>query len=58
MVGADGANASNVGSLSDFGAWRDALHFGWELDNTGKPIVGNGFDEKSFIGGLSMNALV
>ncbi|KAG3187086.1 hypothetical protein C6341_g3458 [Phytophthora cactorum] len=32
--------------------------FGWEMDNAGKPIVGNGADEKPFIVGLSTKALM
>eukprot|EP00644_Phytophthora_capsici_P001290 jgi/Phyca11/105259/e_gw1.10.587.1 len=32
--------------------------FGWELDSSGKPIVGNGSDEKPFIVGLSTKALM
>nr|CAI72252.1 hypothetical protein PI35.0030 [Phytophthora infestans] len=32
--------------------------FGWKLDSSGKPIVGNGSDEKPFIVGLSTKALM
>jgi hypothetical protein len=32
--------------------------FGWELDSQGKPIVGNGSDERPFVVGLSTKALM
>jgi hypothetical protein len=32
--------------------------FGWDLDSEGKPIVGNGSDEKPFVIGLSTKALI
>ncbi|KAG3057166.1 hypothetical protein PI125_g25445 [Phytophthora idaei] len=36
----------------------ETLTFGWQLDNTGKPVVGNGSDEKPFIVGISTKALI
>ncbi|POM58929.1 Hypothetical protein PHPALM_36358 [Phytophthora palmivora] len=35
-----------------------AFTFGWDLDCDGKPIVGNGSDERPFVVGLSTKALV
>ncbi|KAE8965898.1 hypothetical protein PR003_g7111 [Phytophthora rubi] len=32
--------------------------FGWELDGVGKPVVGNGLDERPFIIGISTKALI
>uniref|UniRef100_H3GHY2 MULE transposase domain-containing protein n=1 Tax=Phytophthora ramorum TaxID=164328 RepID=H3GHY2_PHYRM len=32
--------------------------FTWELDDTGKPVIGNGSDEKPFLVGLSTKALM
>ncbi|KAE8979313.1 hypothetical protein PR003_g25784 [Phytophthora rubi] len=32
--------------------------FGWEMDNAGKPVIGNGSDERPFIIGLSTKALM
>ncbi|KAE9333223.1 hypothetical protein PR003_g14125 [Phytophthora rubi] len=32
--------------------------FGWEMDNAGEPVVGNGSDERPFIIGLSTKALM
>nr|KAE8937697.1 hypothetical protein PF009_g12398 [Phytophthora fragariae] len=32
--------------------------FGWDLDSEGKPVVGNGSDERPFIVGLTSKALV
>jgi hypothetical protein len=35
-----------------------AFTFTWELDDTGKPVIGNGSDEKPFLVGLSTKALM
>ncbi|RLN44479.1 hypothetical protein BBJ28_00023857 [Nothophytophthora sp. Chile5] len=40
------------------GLTNQAFTFAWEMDNTGKPIVGNGSDEKPFLVGLSTKALM
>ncbi|KAF1786276.1 hypothetical protein GQ600_3332 [Phytophthora cactorum] len=40
------------------GAQGLAFTLGWQTDNTGNPIVGNGFDEKPFVVGLSTKALM
>ncbi|RLN92624.1 hypothetical protein BBJ28_00015178 [Nothophytophthora sp. Chile5] len=37
---------------------NQAFTFAWEMDNTGKPIVGNGSVEKPFLVGLSTKALM
>ncbi|RLN95579.1 hypothetical protein BBJ28_00020192 [Nothophytophthora sp. Chile5] len=37
---------------------NQAFTFAWEMDNTGKPIVCNGSDEKPFLVGLSTKALM
>ncbi|KAE8978931.1 hypothetical protein PR001_g24703 [Phytophthora rubi] len=35
-----------------------AFAFGWDLDRDGKPIVGNGSDERPFVFGLTTKALI
>ncbi|OWZ04428.1 hypothetical protein PHMEG_00023677 [Phytophthora megakarya] len=37
---------------------NQAFTFGWDLDPAGKPVVGNGSDQRPFIVGLTTNALV
>ncbi|ETM35202.1 hypothetical protein L914_17861, partial [Phytophthora nicotianae] len=39
-------------------AMTEAFTFGWQLDNAGKPVVGNGSDEKPFVVGISTKALM
>ncbi|KAE8980802.1 hypothetical protein PR002_g24010 [Phytophthora rubi] len=50
-------NNDRVDDLRDWIHAR-AFTFGWDLDRDGKPIVGNGSDERPFVIGLTTKALI